>query len=194
MVQVAHAAPAAAAQAYAFGVVDEDKLAEKYTAYRDAVAVLDKKAQNLDSQLAARELLTDDEGKSFDALILKPTRTAAEEDTLKKLVDAGTGRRAEYTGLLARATRTDVENARIKTLEDQAKANGPKLQGMSDGLYNDIKKEQEETDKTYTERANNTIALVAADKKLTLVVRQRAVIWYSPSVDITDEVLARLNK
>ena len=42
--------------------------------------------------------------------------------------------------------------------------------------------------------ANDVIALIAADKKLALVVRQRAVVWSAPTMDITNEVLSRLNK
>ncbi|HEX8834859.1 MAG TPA: OmpH family outer membrane protein [Abditibacteriaceae bacterium] len=176
------------------GVVDEDKLAERYTAYRDAIAKLDKRAQELDSQLSARELLNDAEGKTFDELIVKATRTPAEQTQLTNLVKIGTDRRAEYMGLLPKATRTDVENARVKSLETQARDNATKLRAISDQLYNDIKKVQEETDKTYTERANNVIAQVAADKKYVVVVRQRAVIWSAPASDITEEVLTRLNK
>ncbi|HEX8552894.1 MAG TPA: OmpH family outer membrane protein [Abditibacteriaceae bacterium] len=176
------------------GVVDEDKLAEKYTAYRSAIEALDKRAQGLDAQLAARELLADAQGTTFDTLIAKTTRTPAEETQFQNLIKSGNDLRAEYMGLLPKATRTATESARVKTLEDAARGNAGKLRTLSDSLYNDIKKQQEEIDKTYTDRANSVIGQVASDKKLLMVMRQRAIIWNAPSTDITEEVVTRLNK
>lgn len=175
------------------GVVDEDKLAEKYTAYRAAIEALDKRAQGLDQQLAARELLSDAQGTNFDTLSAKATRTADEEKQLQDLIKTGNDVRAEYMGLLPNANRTEVQTKRVKEVEDRARANAPKLRALSDTLYNDIKKQQEETDKTFTDRANNVIGQVAADKKMLAVLRQRAVIWNAPATDITDEVVKRLN-
>ena len=189
------APPSANAQAAALvGVVDEDKLAEKYTAYRSAIEAIDKRAQALDTQLAARELLSDTQGTSFDTLIVSPTRTPAQETQLQTLIKAGQDLRAEYTGLIAKAARTPAEETRIKTLVGLASTNATKMRSLSDTLYNNIKKAQEETDKTFTDRANSVIGQVASDKKLLMVMRQRAIIWNAPSTDITEEVVARLNK
>lgn len=186
---------AAHAQAAAplIGIVDEDKLAEKYTAYRTAIEALDKRAQSVDEQLAARELLSEAQGTTFDTLAPKATLTAAEDTQFKDLLKSGNDLRAEYMGLLPKATRTPAETARIKTIEDQARANAPKVRALSDALYNDIKKQQEDTDKLFTDKANNVIGQVAADKKMLAVLRQRAVIWNAPATDITDEVVKRLN-
>ena len=175
------------------GIVDEDKLAEKYTAYRTAIEALDKRAQSVDLQLTARELLTDADGAAFDALVVKAARTPAEETQLQGLMKTGNDLRAEYMGLLPKAQRTPAETARIKALEDQARNTAPKLRTLSDTLYNDIKKQQEDTDKLFTDKANNVIGQVASDKKMLAVFRQRAVIWNAPATDITDEVVKRLN-
>jgi Skp family chaperone for outer membrane proteins len=183
----------AQAAAPLIGIVDEDKLAEKYTAYRTAIEALDKRAQGLDEQLAARELLSDAQGTNFDTLSAKATRNADEEKQLQALVKAGNDVRAEYMGLLPKGTRTEAETKRVKEIEDRARANAPKLRALSDTLYNDIKKQQEDTDKTFTDKANNVIGQVAADKKMVAVLRQRAVVWNAPATDITEEVIKRLN-
>src|SRR5689334_4057634 len=67
------------------GVVDEDKLADGYTKYKNAVDAIDKRAQSLDAQIPAREFMADEEGKTFDDLVVKPTRTAAEDTKLDTL-------------------------------------------------------------------------------------------------------------
>src|SRR5687768_14009431 len=108
------------------GVVDEDKLGEKYTAYRTAIEALDKRAQGIDTQLAARELLSEAQGATFDALAIKATRTPAEETQFQALVKAGNDLRAEYMGLLPKSSRTPEENKRVKSIEDQARVNAPK--------------------------------------------------------------------
>jgi Skp family chaperone for outer membrane proteins len=103
-------------------------------------------------------------------------------------------RRAEYMGLLPKAAKTDTENTRVKELEAVAKNNQAPFRKIYDELYNKIKKDQEETDQRYTKQANDVIAEIAASKKLALVVRQRAVVWSAPAIDITNDVLTRLNK
>ncbi len=182
------------AQQIAIGVVDEDKLAEGFTKYRDAIAKLDKRVQGLDEQLRARELLEDAEAKRFDELVVRDNRNKGDEDALQALVRAGLDRRAEFIKLSGTATRTEADNARIKKLQEQASKNQAPLRAISDSLYNSMKKVQEETDKRYTDQAKDVVAQVASDKKLSVVVRLRAVIWTAPTIDITQEVLTRLNK
>jgi Skp family chaperone for outer membrane proteins len=184
---------AAHAQATGIGVVDEDKLADGYKKYKDAVDAIDKRAQSLDSQIPARELLNDEQGKSFDTLIALPNPTADQSTKLKALVDAGMENRATYMGLVGKANRTPEETTKMKAMQDQMTKNGPGLRTLSDSLLAAIRQQQDDTDKQYTERANSVVAQVANDKKCTVVVRKKALVWSSETVDITEEVLKRLN-
>lgn len=187
-------AQAPAAQAPNIGVLDEDRLAEGYTKYREAALALDKQAKELDSQLDARELLNETEGRRFDELIVKEKRAAGEETEFQNLLKAGAGRRAENAGLIGKATRSDAENARLKALNDQAQTNKAALDAIENRLFDTMKKRQQSLEDEYTNRANQVIQQVAEDKKLALVWRKRAVIWNAPTTDITSEILARLNK
>lgn len=182
------------AQAPTVGVVDEDKLAEGYKQYKEAVDSLDKKAQLLDSQIPAREFLPDEDGKGFDGLILKPTRTADEQKKLETMVKSGLDRRAEFTMLIGKATRSEDETKKMKGLQDQMTKNGPAVRKISEDLMASIRSQQDSTDAEYTNRANQVVGQVAGEKKLSLVVRKRAVVWSADSIDITTEVLTKLNK
>ncbi|MDF2441577.1 MAG: hypothetical protein JWN98_2561 [Abditibacteriota bacterium] len=184
----------ALAQAPSIGVLDEDQLAEGYTKYREAALALDKQAKELDTQLDARELLNEAEGRRFDELIVKEKRAEAEETEFQNLLKAGAGRRAENAGLIGKATRSDAESARLKALNDQAQANGPAVDAIENRLFDAMKKRQQSLEDDYTNRANQVIQQVAEDKKLALVWRKRAIIWNAPATDITNEILARLNK
>jgi len=188
-VRVAHAQ----AVTISVGVLDEDKLAEGYKVYRDAIARVDEKAKQYDAQLSARAFLTGQDATTFDTLVSK-TRAGNEIKTFTDLVAKGTSSSIDYTTLIAQAVKTPAETDRMKKLLKVQQDNGEKLRIKSDELYNKIKKEQEETDKTYTDRANEVIAAVAGRRKFSVIVRQRAVVWSDPKSDITVDVLADLNK
>lgn len=176
------------------GVLDESKLSDNYTKYQDAMKVIDQKAQDLDEQLKARDLLSADEGTKFDTLILKKDRTADEQTQLDALIKSGHDRRAELLTLSGKATRTEDETKRIAELQNSLKANGDAVQKLQDALLKSLLDEKHSTEKQYTDLANTTVINVAKDKKLTLVLSKSAVVWHAPAVDITDDVLKQLNK
>ena len=188
-------APVARAQALptSVGVVDEDKLADGYKAYQDAIKALDARAQDLDSKIPAREYLNDTEGTKFDALVVLPTLTPAQQTELSALVKVGSDRKAEYFGLVGKANRTPADNNRFKELQDIASKNAAVLQSLSQTLLESIRKQQDDTDKNYTDKANSVVVRIASERKLVAVLRKKALVWSADSVDITAEVLKALN-
>lgn len=189
------AAPLAHAQGLpsTVGVVDEDKLADGYKAYQTAIAELDKRAQGLDAKIPAREYLNETEGKAFDSLIVLPTLAAPQQTQLDGLVKTGTDKKAEFLSLIGNANRTPANNARLKELQDVATKNGPNLQRLSQNLLEAIRKQQDDVDKNYTDKANSVVIQVASEKKLQAVLRKKALVWSADNIDITAEVLKRLN-
>lgn len=192
---VAHA-PLAQAQAQAaiVGTIDEDKLADDYSAYKKALDAIDARAKAIDSQLSARELLNDAEGKKFDDLIVKAPRTAAEDGDLQGLVTTGANRRTEYLALIAKSNRTADEETKIKQFLGYSQGNDAALRLVSDKLFGKIKADQDEAEKKYTDQANSVIADIAKKRGFKVVVRKRALVWSDDAVDITKDVLAQLNK
>lgn len=176
------------------GVLDEGKLSDSYTKYQAAMKVIDQKAQGLDDQLKARDLLNTDEGATFDVLMLKSDRTDAEQSQLDALIKAGTDRRAELQTLSGKATRTDAEDKRIKDLQTTLKSSSDAVQKLQDALLKSLLAEKHTTEKSYTDLANKTVIDVANKKHLTIVLSKGAVVWNAASVDITDDVIKQLNK
>lgn len=181
-------------QAVLIGVVDEDKLADGFKKYANAVAAIDKRAQDLDAKIPAREFLSPDEGKSFDALIVVATPSTVQTTQLGALVDTGTTRRKEYLNLVGQAVRTDVQSSRMQVLQNYSTQNQPQLRQLSDQLLQLVRAQQDATDKQYTDQANGVVAQVAQDRKLAMIIRKKALIYSSDAVDVTSEVLGRLNK
>ena len=189
--------PAANAQTQALpssvGVVDEDKLADGYKEYQNAIGALDKRAQGLDTKIPAREYLNDTEGKAFDSIIVLATLAPSQQAQLDGLVKTGTDRKAEYLGLVGKSNRTPADNARLKELQDISTRNGPDLQRLSQNLLETIRKQQDDVDKKYTDKANSVVIRIAGEKKLVAVMRKKALVWSADNIDITEEVLKSLN-
>ncbi len=185
----------AQAQAIQIGVVDEDKLADGFKKYAEAVASIDSRAKDLDNKIPAREFLTVDESKNFDAAVVKVVAvTAPANPGLDALVKTGLDRRAEYQALIGKSPRSADDTARMNVLQGYATANRAALSALSDQLLQLVRQQQDETDKTYTDRANEVVKQVANDRKFAMIIRKKALIYSSDAVDVTAEVLNRLNK
>ena len=191
-----HFAQAQAPQspATAIGVVDEDKLADGFKKYANAVAAIDKRAQDLDAKIPSREFLSPDEGRSFDTLIVIAAPSAVQSTQLDTLVTTGATRRKEYLDLVGQAVRSDVQSNRMQVLQNYSTQNQPQLRQLSDQLLQLVRAQQDATDKQYTDQANGVVAQVAQDRKLAMIIRKKALIYSSDAVDVTGEVLNRLNK
>lgn len=183
-----------AAEPIAMGVLDEMKLGEGYLKYRNAVDELTQHAQKLEAKLQAREVLGTTEAKKFDELTAKIKPSAEEKTELEALAKAGGERRKKYTELAGKAERTPEEDQFLKDVQTDIKTNEEAVNLLEDNMFQELKTREKETDKEYIDKANLEVQKVAADKKLVAVLRKDAVAWFAPSVDITDEVLKRLNK
>lgn len=192
---LAFASPAVhAADPITIGVLDEVKLGDGYTKYRNAVDELNQRAKKLEEQLRAREVLDATEGEKFDGLIGKATLTPEETTDFDALIKLGLERRKQYIELAGKADRTEEENKLLKDVETNKKNSEAIVNRLEDGIFKDLQVRERTTDQEYIDKANLEVQKVAADKKLLVVLRKDAVAWSSPSVDITDEVLKRLNR
>lgn len=187
-------APVQAADPVNVGVLDEMKLGEGYVKYRTAVDELTQYAQKLEARLQAREVLNATEAKKFDELIGKSKPSSEESAELEALVKAGGERRRKYTELAGKAERSAEEDQFLKDVQADIKTNEEAVNRLEDTMFEELKARERETDKEYIDKANREVQKVATDKKLTAVLRKDAVAWFAPTVDITDEVLKRLNK
>ena len=189
-------APIAQAQAPApsFGVVDEDKLAAGYKTYKAAVEAVDKREQDLIAKLRAREFLNTEQGKTFDGTVVKEKISEKEKTDLEAVVKIGLDNSAQYLTLNGKANRTADDNARLKVLGDMAAQNARVMSQLPNELAGMIRTQQNAVDKQYTDAANSVIKQVATDKKLAVIFRSQSLAWWATAVDVTDEVLNRLNK
>ena len=176
------------------GVVDGVLINEKFTKLTTALDAIDKRKTTLRGQLDARVFMTEADTKRFDELIVKATLTPAETTELAKLVENGTKRRTDYNALLAKATRSDEENKSIKDIEAETQRTATTFQAILDQVDQAVTKQELDTEEQYRSQIIKVVEDVAKEKNLVVVVGKQAVAWNSATVEITDEVLKRLNK
>jgi Skp family chaperone for outer membrane proteins len=187
------ATPARAADAVTIGVLDEAKLGENYTKYQSELKDILNQGGVYQTQLDARPALNEAEGKRYDELV-KKTRNPAEETEFQGLVKTGSDRLKDANDLAGKAQRTPDEENRLKSVQSNMKANDNIKLGLEDYFVDLLGKQRDAVSKKYLDLADDAVRKIAVDKKLTIVLRKDAVVWNAPVLDITDEVLSRLNK
>jgi len=174
------------------GVLDEVKLGEGYTKYRSEMEDLDRSAKVVQTHVGARRFLNAAEGTRFD-ILSKKIRSAPEETDFLALIKTGNDRIADYNAWSGQATLSEEQKKSFKEMQDYQKANAKIADDMEDTAFRVLRTQQETTDKKYIDNANAMVQKVAVDQKLTVLLRKDAIVWSTPTVDITDEVLKRLN-
>lgn len=176
------------------GVVDGEKINSNFPKLKAALEGIEKRKQTLRSQLDGRVFLAEADTKTFDALILKANRSEAEEGQLSALAKKGAARRDEYNALFAKATKSAADTTRIKAIEDESQKTAPTLQRVIEQVDASVVKQEQETEDRFRAQIVQAVEQIAQEKKLLVVVGKQAVAWSSATVEITDEVVARLNK
>jgi len=193
-IALAQPAPAASQAAASVGVIDEDKLNENYSQFKTAMDDFEKRRVQLRDQVSAGVFLPAASTKRFGELLLNEKRSTVEQTELDGLIKTGTGLKIEYETLASKTAPSDADTTRIKQIEAAVQASNMALQEDIGKLQNNFLKSRDALLKDYSGRYMKVIEQVAVDKKLLLVASKDATVWNSATVDITDEVLTRLNK
>ncbi len=176
------------------GVLDEVKLGEGYTKYRSEVEDMDRRRILIRSQVNARRFFTVAEGARFDELIRKGTARAAQENTdLDALTKVGNDRESNYVSLSGKAALTADEKTALKDMQDYQTANAKASADLENTAGQAWLTTMDATDNKYIDNANAMVQKIAVEQKLTVLLRKDAIVWSTPTVDITDDVLKRLN-
>ena len=189
-------APRVVAQpaAVSIGVVDDEAVSEKYVKYNATFDGLKKRGDDIEELANTRALLKDDEAAGYEPLVLKAAPAAEETTKLAAFTKTANERRAEYTSLNGKVEKNDADKARIKELNDLFQANGKKSDELYQKLRTALDKQVVDARKQYSDNVKKVVGEVAKERKLAVVVMASSVMWNAPTVEITDEVLKRLNK
>lgn len=183
-----------------FGTVDVEKAFDNY----DKKKQLDQELMNYADQLKQKldlrktnKLLKPEEFNQLAELKVKPNPTDDEKKKIEDFLALSKQREQELQALQQKQDTTDVEKARLKELTDQSANTDAALKEELGKSQNDLAGKQIDLSRQVMQEVEAAIAEVAKAKGLTIVFNKSAsepgLIAYS-SLDITDEVLKKLNK
>lgn len=146
---------------------------------------------------ATNKLLTPEEFAELANLTAKPRPEAAEKERIDKLLAISKEREQELRTLQQKPNATDAEKARLKELQDQMNKTDASMKEDEQKYNLELAKRQVDLSRQVMQEVEAAVAVVAKEKGLSIVFNKSAgdggLIIYS-SVDITDQVLAKLNK
>jgi len=183
-----------------FGSVDIQRAFNEY----DKKKQLDQELQQFGDQLTQRldlrnanKLLTPDEFKQLADLKAKPKQTDAEQKKIEELLALSKQREQEFQALQQKQDSTDADKARLKELQEQIDKTDASLKEELARYRSEVAQKTVELSKQVVQDIEAVVASIAKEKGLAMVfaksVGEYTFVVYS-NVDITDEVLKRLNK
>jgi len=191
-------AGAAAPQALAYnvGVVDTDRVSGEYKGMQGLNQQFLEFQKQQESQIVRKQksrMLFDQEQREYMDLSSPTAAPTAERDKrlteLEKLSDE---RSKRLLDLGQKKDRTADEEQEYQKLDQTYKQRTQELSAVQSDVQRTVQAKSDELMKTITDSFNAAVKAVAEEKKLPLVFRKEIVL--SGGIDITEDVIARLNQ
>jgi Skp family chaperone for outer membrane proteins len=184
-----------AADEVTIGVVDSQKMNKDAPRIKQYNEELDAFKQVLVGKMDIRSknlMLKEDEIQELIDLKLKTAPTDKETARIAELEKAQKDRDAELKTLAETRDPDDAKKARLKELQDLQTASKNTGTKLSADYEQNLQTKADEVYAKLMVDIQSAIGAVAATKKITLVLDKAAV--YIGGVDITDEVIAKLDR
>lgn len=190
-------APQAAKADTIFGSVDVNKIQAGYSKLSD----MQSKIKNLNDDFSRRlkiqagyDMLTLDQQQQLEALLGKTTRTDDENAKVNALENESSHDSQELATLQQKpqAQLTDEDKARMTALTSEHQAGQQALQEINDEYQDQFNAQRDKVTGDFADQIRTVIGQIAKEKGISVVFDSSVAIYTTN--DITDEVLARLNK
>lgn len=143
------------------------------------------------------KLLSADEFKQLADISAKPAPTDDDKKKIVELTGLNAQRESEFTTLQQKKDPTDADKAKITQYQQQINDVQTSLQTELEAADTNLRNKTVELSKQVMEEVQKTVATVAKEKGLTLVLNKvigdTMFVMFS-NVDITSDVLAKLSK
>jgi len=198
--EFAFAAAEAKAPAAAFGTVDIEQAfngyEKKQQLEQDLMIFYEQIKQRLELQ-NTNKLLTAEEFSQLADLKSKAKQDEADKKKIEDLLALSRQREQEFQSLQQKQNATDAEKARLKEMQDQIGKTDALIKDDQGKYESELNKRRVDLSRQVMQEVETAVAAAAKEKGLTLVfnksVGEPGLVVYS-NVDITDDVLKKLNK
>ncbi len=188
------AARAAGSNPPVLAYVDMDKLSAGYKGMQDLNQQFQQFRAQKDAELERQHkarLLNDEERQEYLDLATVAAPTEQRDKRMKELEELSNQRERRLFTLREKKDRTpdeETEFQQLNAIYEKRMSELAKLQHERDQA---VTAKYQELSKIITDSVDAAVKVVAEEKKLTIVLRKEVVLW--GGVDITDDVLAKLN-
>lgn len=184
-------------QPLTLGLVDMDKLVKGYKTLQEDEAQYQQAVAKRKEMLRVRELLDKREWEELSSLEKKGEEklTGAERKRLDELRKLTEERQAEIQRLQLKTPLGEEERKRLEYLLNLLKSNQERLQEMAQQFERELMEINKIMTQDHTNRIKGAAKLVAEELKLKLitVVDDNLVLYFEPTLDVTDRLLTILN-
>lgn len=187
-------AQAAAPESPVLAYVDMDKLAAGYVGMQDLNQQFQQFRAERDADLERKHkarLLDDEEQREFLDLATVAAPTEQRDKRLKELEDLSNQRERRLFTLREKKDRSAEEEAEFQQLNSIYEKRMSELAQLQRERDEAVTAKYAELSKVITDSVDAAVKAVAEEQKLGMVFRKEVVLW--GGVDITDDVLAKLN-
>lgn len=185
---------------FQFAVVDVERAFDQY----DKKIQLEKELSDEFNRIkewfelrAVHKLLTEAEFQEFVNLKTKPSPSDSEKQRIEELANISKQRQQELSSLQQKQNPTDQEATRLKELQEAIKKTDDSVKDEERKRETEIAQKRVQLSKQVMDDVEAAVSAVAKEKGLLLVFNKAAgepgVVVYC-NLDITDDVLKRLNK
>lgn len=190
----ARALVAAGAKGGEIAVVDIAELQKGYNTFKDDFAAFQRFQEEKGKIYEIRQGLTATEWQELDDLEGKKSRKPDEEKRLQELRGMTELRKKALRELQSKPDLSDKDKEELKRLNDIPRANQVRLEELQERLMGDIQKEQQRLFDKNRKAMMEAYDKLAKDKGFSIVLDKSQLQWSASGVDITQDVLTKLNK
>lgn len=178
------------------GIVDEDRLQQQYKQFQEDLKALQAFQADLRQKIKERVLLTEDEWQELDTLESKAEKDldAKQKERLAALRKMSGDRDKELTELQGIAEPNDAQKKRRQELENIGRTIRRKWENyvrVADKSATDRKNELQDK---LSQTVRDAVVQIATQRGLNLVIEKKRTIWSEKALDITEEVIKKLNE
>lgn len=176
-------------------VVDIEHLEQSYEAFKVENANFQRFQEERARQVAVRELLTSIEWDELGELEKKGKNIKSDEEKrLKDLLALTEARNKAIRELRSKPDMTDKDKEELKRLLEIPRANQYRLADLGEKLSAEVNGERGRLRDKLQKHVMDVYEKMSKDRGFSVVFDKGQVQWAAPAVDITKDVLDRLNR
>ncbi|MCS7208347.1 MAG: OmpH family outer membrane protein [Fimbriimonadales bacterium] len=181
--------------AQSFGIVDLERVERESQFFRtraEQLQTLQTRYRGVIQSMVENIILTDEEREELKNLLLAENLNNAQQQRVQQLSQTARQRATELQQLRQKPQPTETEKAALERFTQMEARGREAVQALDQQLAQQLEQRTRQLNEEIRKAFDEVVAQVAKERKLAVVFNKSLVVLYA-EVDITDEVIRRLN-